>query len=66
MPPRGQFHNALALSSLVREGSTKEVKKLHSCPLGRYDQAGRQVDKHITLTDACIWPLSNMSSAFMQ
>lgn len=66
VPPRGQLHNVLALSTRVGEGRTKEVKKLHSCPLGRYDRAGRQADKHTTLTEACIWPLSNMSSALMQ
>lgn len=53
VPPGGQLHNVLALSTRVGEGSTK-VKELHSCPLGRYDRAGRQTDKHTTLTEACI------------
>lgn len=37
VPPRGQLHNVLALGTKVREGDPKEVKPLHSYPLGGDD-----------------------------
>lgn len=71
VPSRGQLHNVLVLSTRVEEGSTKEMKKLHSCPSGHSDQAGRQADnfdrgmhlaplKHARCSHAVALPLATV------